>query len=94
MATIFETPVALVSLIDSGTCVLKSNVGPFGPTIDRRLSMCDTICVPDHPEVLVVEDASQDARFSQNPYVKSEPNMRSVKKGLDFFACSWVYLNS
>lgn len=32
--------------------------------------------VPDHAEVLIVEDATKDARFSTNPYVKGPPGVR------------------
>lgn len=32
--------------------------------------------MPEAPEMLIVEDASADARFRDNPYVKDEPNIR------------------
>jgi hypothetical protein len=73
MASIFQTPVALITLITEDRVWFKSKVGPFGVCVTREGSWCNYISVPNTPEVLITEDASEDARFSANPYVAGAP---------------------
>ena len=44
--------------------------------VPRPMSFCAWSLLPLHPEVLVVNDARQDARFRQNPVVKNQPYVR------------------
>lgn len=76
MSSIFQTPVAHINLITEDRIWFKSKVGMFGTCIPRGASLCTYINVPNTPEVLVTEDASEDMRFSSNPYVMGEPGIR------------------
>lgn len=73
MSSIFQTPVALITLITEDRVWFKSKVGPFGACVSREGSWCNYISVPNAPEVLITEDASEDARFAANPYVAGAP---------------------
>jgi len=77
VSTIFQTPIALVSLGYAEEQWCKSVAGPLETrSADRKQSCCDKIQVSDNPEVLVVEDLSTDARFSQNMFIKTPPYLR------------------
>ena len=76
MTSIFQAPVALVSLSGSEQLWFKSVAGPFGSCLDRRGSFCDIVLVPDEPEVCVLEDLSNDSRFAQHPNVAGAPFLR------------------
>lgn len=69
-----QTPVAMISLIDSDRQWMKSTAGYPPQIVERDISFCaHTILEPD---MLVIEDASRDKRFSQNPLVFQEPFVR------------------
>ncbi len=71
---IFETPMALVSLVDGYRQWFKASVGLTVGETPRELSLCaHTIMGSD---ALVVPDASMDARFAKNPMVVGPPNIR------------------
>ncbi|KAL4539361.1 hypothetical protein Ndes2437B_g02258 [Nannochloris sp. 'desiccata'] len=76
MASIFSTPVALVSLSYAEELWFKSVAGPFGSCLNRKASFCDQIHVSDNPEIVVLEDLSQDSRFSAHPAVAGPPHLR------------------
>ncbi|KAL4434067.1 hypothetical protein ABPG75_000508 [Micractinium tetrahymenae] len=76
MSSIFQTPVALITLITEDRVWFKSKVGPFGACVTREGSWCNYISVPNTPEVLITEDASEDARFAANPYVAGDPHIK------------------
>eukprot|EP00887_Chlorella_sp_A99_P004652 scaffold4.g4652.t1 len=76
MASIFNVPVSVVSLIDDTELAFKSLHGDLPSCIGRPGSFCDFMLVPPRHEVLVVEDATKDARFSANPFVLSSPGIR------------------
>lgn len=58
---------AVMTFIDSEHCYIKSSTGI--PTdqrcISRTITMCTWVLAPLNPEVLVVEDLSQDERWDQ-----------------------------
>lgn len=63
VTNVCNVPVAVMALIDSTRCHIKSEVG-YGPvaSISRRFSISSWILIPLNPEVLVVEDLSADER--------------------------------
>jgi hypothetical protein len=76
LCTIFNVPIAIVSLVDTERQWFKSICGLLATETDRRSSFCAWTLLPPHPEVLVVPDAREDARFADNPLVEGEPKIR------------------
>jgi len=75
-ARLFGTQGAAITLIDADRQWAKSLVGgePGAIDVPREQSFCSVAL--DHADGLVVEDASTDPRFADNPLVTSEPNLR------------------
>ncbi|MEW5298840.1 MAG: hypothetical protein WDW36_001918 [Sanguina aurantia] len=73
---VFKIPIALVSLVDKDRQWFKSVQGLATDTTSRKASFCAWTLLPQHPEVLVVEDALEDVRFSNNPLVTGPPHIR------------------
>ena len=62
-----QVPVALVSLVDEKRQFFKSAAGPVGAKLrctstDRNVSFCAWMLLPEHAQMLIVEDATKDAR--------------------------------
>ena len=85
-ASILGAPIALVSLVDADRQWFKANAGLEGVTQTARdLSFCAHAVLADR--LFVIEDASRDARFADNPLVVGEPHIR-------FYAGSPLRLSS
>jgi GAF domain-containing protein len=68
-------PIALVSLVDLNRQWFKSCIGIDVRETSRDESFCTYAILQDEP--LVVEDATRDPRFANNPYVVGEPGIRA-----------------
>ena len=71
---IFDVPITLISLVDAHRQWFKSRIGTDLCETAREGALCTHAILSD--EVLVVPDASLDARFSQLPLVAGEPHIR------------------
>lgn len=73
-AQLCDVPIALVSLVDDCRQWFKAAVGLAVPETPRDISFCGHAI--REPELFVVEDATLDPRFANNPLVTGEPFIR------------------
>ncbi|MGX6604518.1 GAF domain-containing sensor histidine kinase [Micromonosporaceae bacterium Da 78-11] len=73
-AEICGTPMGLVSMIDSDRQWFKATAGVDLQETHRDLSFCAYTI--NGPELLEVQDATVDPRFSDNPFVRAEGGIR------------------
>lgn len=71
-AAICNMPVSLISLLDDKRQYFKSYQGLEINQTPVEHSFCK-YAIEDVEDVFIVEDASKDARFKQNPFVTSDP---------------------
>jgi GAF domain-containing protein len=75
IAQVFDTPMSFLSLVDKDTVFYKSQVGPFGKwKVDRKDSLCSLSILSRQP--LIIEDASMETCFKDNPYVQAEGGIK------------------
>lgn len=73
-AAICDCPISLISLVDRDRQWFLSRVGLDASQTPRDVSFCAHAILG--PDVFVVEDASRDSRFADNPLVTSAPAIR------------------
>ncbi len=73
-SAICETPIALVSLIDKERQWFKSHHGLDARETPRDISYCGHAIMSD--KILIVEDASDDQRFCDNPLLIGAPHVK------------------
>ena len=69
-----EVPISLISLVDSDRQWFKAREGLDATQTPRDISFCGHAILGD--TLFEVDDASQDPRFSGNPLVTSQPDIR------------------
>lgn len=75
-ATHFGAPIALVSLVDSDRQWFKACIGLDVRETTRDWAFCHHAIQLGAHGVMVVEDATADARFVDNPLVTADPHIR------------------
>jgi len=73
-ASLFDVPIALLSLIDRQRQWFKARVGLDVSETPRAASFCAYAIQNEEP--LVVRDSLEDERFADNPLVLAEPHIR------------------
>ncbi|MHA6718580.1 GAF domain-containing protein [Sphingomonas sp. RS6] len=73
-AAALGVPIALISLIDENRQWFKARVGLEPQETPRSISFCTHAI--HGGDVFVVNDASADPRFAENPLVTGDPNIR------------------
>ena len=73
-ARVFNVPIALVSLVDEDRQFFKSRVGLDALQTSRDISFCGHAILGN--ETFVIDDATRDERFHDNPLVTGDPNIR------------------
>lgn len=71
---LFDVPIALVSLVDDHRQWFKARCGLETTETAREVSFCTHAL--DVEDVMVVEDATKDPRFRENPFVTGDANIR------------------
>ncbi|RAP35667.1 GGDEF domain-containing protein [Legionella quinlivanii] len=71
---LFDVPISVISFLEAERQWMKSTQGFDIAEAARKTSFCGHVILSD--EIMVVEDATRDERFHDNPFVIGEPNFR------------------
>ena len=71
---LFGVPIALVSLVDENRQWFKSCAGLDSSELGRNISFCGHAILGD--DIFLINDASSDERFADNPLVTQFPHVR------------------
>jgi diguanylate cyclase (GGDEF)-like protein len=72
---ICSTPIALITLLDDQRQWFKSKIGLERSELPREDAFCNH-AIMKPADILIVNDATRDERFTHNPLVTAEPNIR------------------
>ncbi|HUQ50266.1 MAG TPA: LuxR C-terminal-related transcriptional regulator [Terriglobales bacterium] len=72
-ATLCETPIALLTIVESDRVWLKSAVGMQARDVARAGTICDRVI--QGSSLVQIKDATKDERFADQSYVRSEPHV-------------------
>src|SRR5258708_1472805 len=74
-AFVCDTPMAVLSLVDTDRQWLKARVGLDATETPRDIAFCaHALSCPD--DLMIVPDAREDSRFADNPNVTGAPHVR------------------
>ncbi|WP_218048856.1 hybrid sensor histidine kinase/response regulator [Curvivirga aplysinae] len=73
-SSFYQSPIALISLVDSERQWFKSRVGIDAEETPREIAFCHHAIKND--DTFIVQNASTDSRFAENPLVTGDPNIR------------------
>ena len=73
-AQVFRVPVATIGLVQDNRHWFKAQVGLAVAELPRHLTFCEQLLAAN--AVVVVEDATRDERFADNPLVTGPPFLR------------------
>ncbi len=72
--TVLDVPIAIVSVIDGHRQWYKACEGLATSEAERKDTFCRYTILQDSP--LIVQDATKDPRFADNPHVRNDPHIR------------------